>query len=63
MIKYSDNYSSLWQFQRDEVPSNNADLTTDNSQSFKYKAVLLVKTTNAVNNTNSSVLNNIIKYK
>ena len=59
VIEYSDNYSdtsgSLWQFKRDEVPANNADLTIDNSQSFKYKAALLGKTANAVNNTNSSV--------
>ena len=59
LIKYSDNYSdtsgSLWQFKRDEVPANNADLTINNSQSFKYKAVLLGKTADAVNNTNSSV--------
>ena len=61
LIKYSDNYSdtsgSLWQFKRDEVPANNADLTIDNSQSFKYKAALLGKTTNAVANTNNSVKN------
>ena len=41
LIEYSDNYSdtsgSLWQFKRDEVPDNNADLAIDNSQSFKYK--------------------------
>ena len=59
LIEYSDNYSdtsgSLWQFKRDEVPANNADLTINNSQSFKYKAALLGKTANAVNNTNSSV--------
>ena len=59
LIEYSDNYSdtsgSLWQFKRDEVPANNADLTIDNSQSFKYKAALLGKTADAVNNTNSSV--------
>ena len=59
MIEYSHNYSdtsgSLWQFKRDEVPANNADLTIDNSQSFKYKAALLGKTADAVNNTNSSV--------
>ena len=59
LIEYSDNYShtsgSLWQFKRYEVPINNADLTIDNSQSFKYKAALLGKTANAVNNTNSSV--------
>ena len=59
LIEYSDNYSdtsgSLWQFKRDEVPANNADLTIDNSQSFKYKATLLGKTANAANNANSSV--------
>ena len=30
-------------------------MTIDNSQSFKYKAALLGKTADAVNNTNSSV--------
>ena len=59
LTEYSDNYSdtsgSLWQFKRDEVPANNADLTINNSQSFKYKAALLGKTADAVNNTNSSV--------
>ena len=59
LIEYSDNYSdtpgSLWQFKSDEVPAGNADLTADNSQSFKYKEVLVGKTADAVNNTNSSV--------
>ena len=59
LIEYSDNYSdtsgSLWQFKRDEVRANDADLTIDNSQSFKYKAALLGKTTDVVGNTNSSV--------
>ena len=59
LFEYSDNYSdtsgSLWQFKRDEVPANNADLTIDNSQSFKYKAALLGKTADAVDETNSSV--------
>ena len=35
MIEYSDNYSdtsaSLWPFKRDEVQSNNANLTINNS--------------------------------
>ena len=48
MIEYSDNYSdtsrSLWQFKRDEVPANNADLIINNSKAFKYKAALLGKT-------------------
>ena len=34
LIEHSDNYSdtsgSLWQFKRDEVPVNNADLSVDN---------------------------------
>ena len=59
LIEYSDNYpdtsGSLWQFKRDEVPVDYADLTVDNSQSFKYKAALLRKTAGTVNNTNSSV--------
>ena len=50
LIECSDNYSdtagSLWQFKRDEVPANNADLTINNSQSFKYKAALVGKTAN-----------------
>ena len=50
LIEYSDNYSdtsgSLWQFKRDEVPANDADLTVNNSKSFKYKAVLVGKTAN-----------------
>ena len=50
LIQYSDNYSdtsgSLWQFKRDEVPVNNADLTIDGSKSFKYKAALLGKAAN-----------------
>ena len=48
LIEYSDNYSDilgrLWQFKRAEVPANNADLTTDNYKSFKYKAALIWKT-------------------
>ena len=61
MIEYSDNYSDtsgrLWQFKRDEVPNNNDNLTADNSQSFEYKAALVGKTAEAVNDTNSSVKN------
>ena len=65
LIEYSYNYSdtsgSLWQFKRDKVAAN-ADLSIDNSKSFKYKAVLLGKTTNAVDNTNSSVKKHKNKY-
>ena len=50
LIEYSNNYSdilgSLWQFKRDEVPANDADLTINNSQPFKYKAALVGKTAN-----------------
>ena len=60
-----DNYShtsgSLCKFKRDEPPANNADLNVNNGvfnfQSFKYKAALVRKTEDAVNNTNSSVKN------
>ena len=59
LIEYSNNYSdisaSLWQFKRDEVTDKNANLTINHSESFKYKAALLGKTSDPVNNTNSSV--------
>ena len=55
LIEYSDNYAK--RLKRDKVPNNNTDLTIDNSRSFKYKAALVGKTANAVNNTNSSVKN------
>ena len=49
LIEYNDNYwdssGSLWHFKRDEVPPDNAELNI--SQSFKYKAALVGKTTNA----------------
>ena len=58
LIKYSDNYSdtpgSLRQFKRDEAHSSNADLTVDNSESFKYRAALIGETAND-NNGKSSV--------
>ena len=44
---YSDISGSLRQFRRDEVPDNNANLNVNNSRSFKYKAALVGKTTNA----------------
>ena len=44
------------QFEIDDVPADdNAELTVDNSQSFKYKANLSEKTKAAVNNTSSFV--------
>ena len=59
LIEYSDNYSDtsgrLWQFKRDEVPANNADLTINNSQSFKYKAAFVGKKTANAKDGKSSV--------
>ena len=56
LIEYSNNYSntsgSLWQFKRDEVATDDANLIINNSQWFKYKAALTV---DAVNNRDSSV--------
>ena len=61
LIEYSDNYSdssgSLWQLKRDESPMNNAgntlNVSLDNSTSFKYKASLLGKATDADGNYRS----------
>ena len=58
LIEYSDNYAdssgSLYQFKRDESPMNNAgnpnNVALDNSTSFKYKANLLGKATDADGN-------------
>ena len=59
LIEYSDNYSdtlgSLWQFKSDDVPAYNADLTVNDSQSFKYKAAYVGKTAN-YNDGKSSVV-------
>ena len=42
LIKYSDNYSDtsggIWQFKRDEVPINIANLTVNNDRIFNYKS-------------------------
>ena len=65
LIEYSDNYSetsgSLWQFKRDKVPANNSDLGVDdngffNYESFKCKAALGGKTSDAANG------NSFVKY-
>ena len=57
LIEYSDNYPdtsrSVWQFKRNEVTVNNADLSI-NSQSFKYKADLVRKAAD-INDGNSFV--------
>ena len=61
LIEYSHNCSdasgSLRQFKGEEVPSSNTDLNADNSESFRYKAALVGKTADAVNNTHNSVKN------
>ena len=61
LIEYSDNYSDtsgrLWQFNRGEVLNNNADLTINNSRTFKYKAAFVEKTADVVDDTNSYVKN------
>ena len=61
LIEYSDNYSdtsgSLWQFNRGEVLNNNADLTINNSRTFKYKAAFVGKPADVVDDTNSYVKN------
>ena len=48
LIEHSDNYSeisgSVWQFKRDDVPANNAEMIINNSPSLKYKVALLGKT-------------------
>ena len=61
LIEYIDNYSdssgSLYQFKRDESPMNDAgnplNVALDNSTSFKYKASLLGKATDADGNDRS----------
>ena len=61
LIEYSDNYAdssgSLYQFKRDESPMNDAknplNVALDKSVSFKYKASLLGKATDADSNDRS----------
>ena len=56
LIEYSDNYqdssATLYQYKRDEPPEDDtvADLTADNSSSFKYKIKLLGNVTEVVGN-------------
>ena len=58
LIEYSDNYqdssATLKQYKRDEPPDDNADLTANNSASFKYKVNLL---------DNPVVNNRVVKKK
>ena len=61
LIEYSDNYAdssgSLYQFERDESPlddaGNTLNVALDNSTSFKYKTSLLGKATDADGNDRS----------
>ena len=61
LMEYSDNYAdssgSLYQFKTDESPMNDArnsnNVALDNSTSFKYKASLLGKATDADGNDRS----------
>ena len=56
LIEYSDNYqdssATLYQYKRDEPPEDDAaaDLTADNSDSFKYKIKLLGNVTEVAGN-------------
>ena len=56
LIEYSDNYqdssATLYQYKRDELPEDDAvaDLTGDNSDSFKYKIKLLGNVTEVAGN-------------
>ena len=56
LVEYSDNYqdssATLYQYKRDEPPVDDAvaDLTADNSSSFKYKIKLLGNVTEVVGN-------------
>ena len=69
LIEYSDNYAdssgSLYQFKRDESPMNKArnpnNVALDNSTSFKYKASLLGKATDADGNDRSLKNTKIVK--
>ena len=56
LIEYSDNYqdssATLYQYKQDEPPEDDAvaDLTADNSSSFKYKIKLLGNVTEVAGN-------------
>ena len=58
---FSDTSEGLWQFKRDEVPLDSANLGVDNFQSFKYKAALVGKAGDYVNR-NSYVKNTKIIF-
>ena len=71
LIEYFDNYAdssgSLYQFKRDESPMNDAEnplnAALDNSTSFKYKASLLGKATDADGNDRSLKNTKIVSLK
>ena len=67
LIEYSNNYAdssgSLYQFKRDESPMNDnnpLNVALDNSTSFKYKASLLGKATDADNDDRSLKNTNLV---
>ena len=67
LIEYSDNYSdsnaSLYQFKRQEPLDSNADLTVNDSSSFKYKSNLLGNATPEGGNTVWKIAKIIVPLK
>ena len=67
LIEYSDNYSdsnaSLYQFKRQEPLDGNADLTVNDSSSFKYKSNLLGNATPEGGNTVWKIAKIIVPLK
>ena len=57
---YPDTSRSLWLFKRAEVLTNNADVTTDNSRSFKYKLGHMEGTVKCSNKQFLEIMRNII---
>ena len=64
LIECNDNYpdtsQSLWLFKIAKVPTNNADVITDNSRSFKYKLDLMEGTVKCSNKQFLEIMRNII---
>ena len=55
-LNYSDTTSSLWFYSKDESTTFDADITNNNSKSFKYKSKLLG---NIAADRNNTVLKNV----
>ena len=64
LIECNDNYpdtsQSLWLFKIAEVPTNNADVTTGNSRSFKYKLGFMKGIVKCSNKQFLEIMRNII---